>query len=178
MQTPIPLAHLKTESYRDANTNDFLTLTDIIGKKGTLFIHLRNECPLVEHAFPEILRIVSDYRVLGIGIVGFNSNDSLDSCIDFGFTNNMDFAYLYDENSILTSALQTQTCPDFYLFHPDGYLFYHGRLDDSLPGNGIPSGGYDLRVALDMLLAGRAKAPFENPTEKCKFHTESAGINL
>lgn len=160
-----------SQKFRDANSNDWLSLEAMRGKKGLLLVFLSNECPMVKHAFAEILRIVGDYRVIGVNIVGVNARgETLEAMTDFGFRNNMDFPYLYDPDLAIAAELFPAQCPDFFVFDADGEPFYHGRLDDSLPGNGNPSGGYDLRLALDMLLADRKFPQKAKPALGCHLN--------
>jgi hypothetical protein len=48
-------------------------------------------------------------------------------------------------------------------------LFYHGRLDGSTPGNGVPVTGEDLRSALDVLLAGKIPPDSWHPSLGCSI---------
>ncbi|KAG1654415.1 hypothetical protein GQR58_025050 [Nymphon striatum] len=49
------------------------------------------------------------------------------------------FPYLYDETQEVAKAYDAACTPDFYLFDSELNLAYRGQLDDSRPGNGIPS---------------------------------------
>ena len=52
--------------------------------------------------------------------------------------------------------------PDFFLYDSLRRLAYHGRLDDSTPGNGIAVTGREMRLALDAVLEGLPSPAVQN----------------
>jgi hypothetical protein len=108
--------------------------------------------------------------------VGINSNDwtaypddtperMADEVAQRGYT----FPYCYDETQEVAKAYHAACTPDFYVFDRDRHLFYHGQMDASRPGNGIPVTGDDLRAALDAVLAGRPAAAQQRPSIGCNI---------
>ena len=53
------------------------------------------------------------------------------------------FPYLVDESQAVAKAYGAVCTPEFYLFDGARKLTYHGRFDDSSPGNGKPVTGED-----------------------------------
>ncbi len=176
-----PVLHSQSEifsvSLRDSNSNDFYSLSDLRGPLGTLVFFLGSDCPFVAHCIEEILRIANDYRVQGIGFIGIDANPSgsnsaknFNAAKEFAFQNHFDFPYLFDQEQELSKAFDLKYFPDFYLFDNQNTLCYHGRLDESLPGNGIPLSGSDLRHAIDSLVCNRSLAAAKKPGSGCPIN--------
>ena len=88
---------------------------------------------------------------------------------EFAFENNFEFPYLYDEKQDVAKAYDAVCTPDFFLFDNQDKLVYHGQLDDSRPGNGIPLSGSDLRSAIDGVLYNRIINPNQKPSMGCSI---------
>lgn len=155
----------------DTNSNNHYSYEQVRGAAGTVVMFLCNNCPFVLHTMPEVIKIVNDYRVQGIGFIAINSNDAEQSPQDspqgmteFAFNNRMDFPYLYDEMQDVARDYGASYAPDFYLFDKEDKLVYHGQLDDSRPGNGIALSGTDLRTAIDGILYNRSIPQEQKPS--------------
>ncbi|MFH6957381.1 thioredoxin family protein [Flavobacterium aquidurense] len=179
-QTPsnnIPLGTIAPNfRLKDTNSNNEYSFDDLKGSKGTLIIFICNHCPFVLHVINEIVMIANDYRVQGIGVVAISSNniekypqDSPELMTEFAFENKIDFPYLFDENQEVAKAYDAACTPDFYLFHNQDRLFYHGQLDDSRPGNGISLSGSDLRSAIDAIIYNRSLKESQKPSIGCNI---------
>lgn len=83
--------------------------------------------------------------------------------------NNYSFPYLYDETQEVAKAYDAACTPDFYVFDAEMKLVYRGQLDNSRPGNGIPSNGRDLREALDNILNNNAQRKDQKPSIGCSI---------
>lgn len=169
--TPAPQFRLK-----DTNSNYRYSFSELRGSKGTLVMFICNHCPFVHHALTEILMIVGDYRVQGLGIIAISSNDAdkypqdgPEQMTEFAFKNSIDFPYLYDETQDVAKAFDAACTPDFYLFDSNDILVYRGQLDDSRPGNGIPLSGTDLRNAIDALIYNRPFPEVQKPSIGCSI---------
>lgn len=169
--TPAPQFRLK-----DTNSNSHYSYQDLKGEKGTLVFFICNHCPFVLHVLSEILKVVNDYRVLGIGVMSISSNDAEkypqdgpEEMTEFAFRNKIDFPYLYDESQDVAKAFDAACTPDFFLFDADEKLVYRGQLDDSRPGNGVPLSGFDLRHAIDGLLFNRTIFEPQKPSIGCNI---------
>lgn len=173
----LPLGTIAPEFYlKDTNSNESFSFSDIKGEKGTLVIFICNHCPFVHHVLEEIVMIVNDYRVQGIGITAISSNDvqnypqdSPELMTEFAFENKFEFPYLYDETQEVAKAYDAACTPDFYLFDNQDKLVYRGQLDDSRPGNGIPLSGSDLRGAIDGVIYNRIINPDQKPSLGCNI---------
>ena len=161
---------------KDTNSNEWFSFQDLKGEKGTLVVFICNHCPFVHHVIDEIVMIANDYRVQGIGIIAISSNDVVkfpqdapELMTEFAFQNKFEFPYLYDETQEVAKAYNAACTPDFYLFDNQDKLVYHGQLDDSRPGNGIPLSGNDLRGAIDSVIYNRTINPDQKPSLGCNI---------
>jgi peroxiredoxin len=161
---------------KDTNSNEWFSFQDLKGEKGTMVVFICNHCPFVHHLIDEIVMIANDYRVQGIGIIAISSNDVVrflqdapELMTEFAFQNKFEFPYLYDETQEVAKAYDAACTPDFYLFDNQDKLVYHGQLDDSRPGNGIPLSGNDLRGAIDSVIYNRTINPDQKPSLGCNI---------
>lgn len=177
----LPLQTLAPKFYlKDTNSNYHYSFDDLKGTKGTLVIFICNHCPFVHHIVEELVMIVNDYRVLGIGFMAISSNDidqypqdSPELMTEFAFQNRFEFPYLFDETQEVAKAFDAACTPDFFLFDNQNRLIYRGQMDDSRPGNGIPTSGSDLRNALDSLIYNRSLASPQKPSLGCNIKWKS-----
>ena len=144
--------------------------------KPLLVMFICNHCPFVHHVMEEVLKVVNDYRVQGIGFVAISSNDVIkypqdapELMTEFAFENGFEFPYLYDETQEVAKAYDAACTPDFYLFDNQNKLVYRGQLDDSRPANGIPLSGSDLRSAIDGVVTNRLINPEQKPSIGCNI---------
>lgn len=177
----LPLQTLAPKFYlKDTNSNYHYSFDDLKGTKGTLVVFICNHCPFVHHIVEELVMIVNDYRVLGIGFMAISSNDieqypqdSPELMTEFAFQNRFEFPYLFDETQEVAKAFNAACTPDFFLFDNQNRLIYRGQMDDSRPGNGIPTSGSDLRNALDSLIYNRSLASPQKPSLGCNIKWKS-----
>ena len=178
--TPSNMLQLGTEApyfnLLDTVTGDWASLDDVSGPRGLVVMFICNHCPFVKHVNEEIVRVANDYRVLGFGFVAISSNDAENYPQDGpkkmwqnAREQNFTFPYLYDESQETARAYEAACTPDFYLFDDTLKLVYRGQLDDSRPGNGIPTNGRDLREALDNLLNNRQPVAIQKPSIGCNI---------
>lgn len=158
----------------DAVTANLYSLEDVRGEKGTVLMFICNHCPFVKHVVDEMVRIANDYRVLGFGFAAISSNDveqypedHPDLMWQFARKHNFTFPYLYDRTQEVAWNYKAECTPDFYVFDEDLSLIYHGQLDSSRPGNGIPVNGRELREALDAILNSRPVPAPQRPSVGC-----------
>lgn len=160
----------------DTNSNNWKSYIDVKGSQGTVVMFICNHCPFVLHIVDELVRIVNDYRVQGIGFVAISSNDAIsypedapDKMTEFAFNNKFDFPYLFDDSQEVAKMYDAACTPDIYLFNKRDELVYRGQLDDSRPQNGISISGSDLRGAIDSLLYNRSINPVQKPSIGCNI---------
>ncbi len=160
----------------DTVSNQWKSLNDVRGSRGTVVMFISNHCPFVKHVNDAIVRVANDYRVMDFGFAAISSND-VESYPQDGPAKmwenarkeDYNFPYLYDESQNTAKAYDAACTPDFYLFDADLKLVYRGQLDDSRPGNGIPTNGRDLREALDNLLNNRKPVQLQKPSIGCNI---------
>lgn len=160
----------------DTITQNYYTLKDLKGEKGTVVMFICNHCPYVKHVNDEIVRLANDYRVLGFGFVAISSNDAKaypqdnpSQMFKIARQLNYPFPYLYDESQEIARAYEAACTPDFYVFDESLSLVYRGQLDDSRPKNGIPTSGRSVREALDALLNNRTVPAVQKPSMGCNI---------
>lgn len=161
---------------KDTNSSEWFSFQDLKKEKGTLVVFICNNCPFVHHVINEIVMIANDYRVQGIGIIAISSNDVVkfpqdapELMTEFAFQNKFEFPYLYDDTQDVAKRYDAACTPDFFLFDNQDKLVYHGQLDDSRPGNGIPLSGNDLRGAIDSVIYNRTINPDQKPSLGCNI---------
>jgi thiol-disulfide isomerase/thioredoxin len=158
----------------DTVNDQFKSLENLRGEKGTVVMFICNHCPYVLHVNEELVRIANDYRVTGFGFIAISSNDVIKYPQDSpnlmrqtAYQNNYSFPYLYDESQEVARAYGATCTPDLFLFDAQQKLVYRGQLDDSRPGNGIPQSGRSLREAMDALLGNKKVTASQKPSMGC-----------
>jgi peroxiredoxin len=156
--------------------NNVVAMTNFKHAPALLIIFMCNHCPFVKHILHPMVGLVSQYQAKGVAVIGICSNDA-DSypedspemmaqlAREAGFT----FSYLYDETQKVAKAYRAACTPDFFLFDNERKLVYRGQMDDSRPGNDIPTTGADLRAALDDLLEGKQVGQDQKPSTGCNI---------
>jgi len=152
------------------------TLAQWKGEKGTLVMFICNHCPFVIHVNPEIVKMAENYQKKGIQFIAISSNDVVNYPQDspelmkkVALKENYSFPYLYDETQETAKAYDATCTPDFFLFNAKLKLAYRGQLDDSRPGNGIPTSGNDLRLAMNNLLENKEINSIQKPSIGCNI---------
>ncbi|QMU66524.1 MAG: redoxin domain-containing protein [Flavobacteriaceae bacterium] len=160
----------------DTISDKVVSLSDIKGKKGTVIMFICNHCPFVLHINEALVRLANDYQSRGIGFVAISSNDVVNypqdgpdkmklHAMNVGYS----FPYLYDETQEAAKAYDAACTPDLYAFDSNLTSVYHGQLDHSRPGNGIPVTGKDMRAVLDCLLSNILYTGDEKPSMGCNI---------
>jgi thiol-disulfide isomerase/thioredoxin len=160
----------------DAVSGTEVSEADLADRPAVLVMFICNHCPFVKHVLPEIGRVAEDYGGRGVGIVAINSNDveryPQDGPVHMqalAAREGWKFPFLLDERQTAAHAFRAACTPDFFLFDGDRKLAYRGQLDASRPGNDIPLTGYDLRSAIDAVLAGRPVSDVQVPSVGCNI---------
>src|SRR4051812_2298144 len=115
-------------------------------------------------------------RERGVGMVAISSNDvgthpddGPDKMAAEARASGYTFPYLYGESQEVARAFRAACTPDLYIFDTQGKLAYHGQLDDSRPGNGLPGPGRGARAGVEALLAGRSPSPEQTSSIGCSI---------
>lgn len=160
----------------DTLSGNVLSLEQLKGEKATVVMFICNHCPFVVHVNEQLVALANNYFNKGVRCIAISSNDVANYPQDspelmkkLGAELKFPFPYLYDETQEIAKAYDAACTPDFYVFNGELKSVYHGQLDASRPGNGIPLTGEDLRRAIDAVLND------ENPVENQK---PSIGCNI
>ncbi len=142
----------------------------------TVIIFICNHCPYVKHINHELIRLANDYIPRNIRFIAINAND-VDNYPDDAPDNmkktaqeqHYPFPYLFDETQDVARAYQAACTPDFFVFDQSLALIYRGQLDDSRPGNGLPTDGHSIRDALEHALTNTPIPTSQKPSMGCNI---------
>ncbi len=173
----LPLGTIAPNFTLPDTTNDkIVSLNQINGEKGTVIMFICNHCPFVKHLNSTIVQLAVTYQSKGIAFIAISSNDVVNYPQDApelmkqtALQERYSFPYLFDESQEVAREYEAACTPDFYLFDHNLRLIYRGQLDDSRPGNGIPSTGLDLSNALEALLNNKPINPIQKPSIGCNI---------
>ena len=151
-------------------------LAEVAEAKAFLVVFMCNHCPYVKHLKKALVEFAAIYRPRGLAMFAINANNwsahpddspaKMQVDIDsFGYT----FPYLVDESQAVAKAYGAVCTPEFFLFDAARKLTYHGRFDDSTPGNGKKVTGADLSRALDAILSGEPALREQTPAMGCSI---------
>ena len=155
-------------------TDKFENLNDLKGENGTVILFICNHCPFVIHINSELVKMANEYQQKGIQFIAISSND-----INFypqdgpvfmkknAKNEGYPFPYLYDETQEVAKLYDAVCTPDIFLFDAELKISYHGQIDGSRPGNGVPVTGESLRFAMDCLLENKPNTKKEIPSVGC-----------
>lgn len=163
-------------SLLNTKDNSVKKLKDLKGKLGTVIVFICNHCPFVIHINEELVRLANNYLSKGIAFIAISSNDfenypqdGPNEMREMAKKLKYPFPYLYDESQEVAKAYDAACTPDFYVFDKNLKSVYHGQLDNSRPGNGIPVTGEDLRKALDNLHQNSLPLANQRPSIGCSI---------
>ncbi|KGL58843.1 thioredoxin family protein [Polaribacter sp. Hel1_85] len=166
----------KAPDFTLINTIDdkLISLKDVKGEKGTVIMFICNHCPFVIHVNEALVKMANEYQQKGISFIAISSNDvenyqqdSPELMKKLAKKEQFPFPYLYDETQEVAKAYNAACTPDFYVFDVGLKAIYHGQLDNSRPGNGMPVTGSDLRNSLDNLLENKPALENQKPSMGC-----------
>jgi peroxiredoxin len=160
----------------DTVSGSFKDLESLKGEQGTVIVFICNHCPFVLHINEALVQLANDYIKKGIGFIAISSNDvekypqdGPDEMKVLAKRMQFPFPFLYDETQEVAKQYDASCTPDWYLFDNNLQSVYHGQLDDSRPGNGIPVTGADLRNAMDLLLSQKENTAIQKPSIGCSI---------
>ncbi len=157
-----------TETAVEANP----TITNLAGKsfkpleldedKLRVLVFVTHDCPIANSYAPEINRIVDEYEPRGIdfALVHVDPEISNQLLIEHARDHEIVTEILVDPDHRLVSTLGAEVTPEAFVIQGSegGYaLRYRGRIDDRNVAFGkkrVVPGRHDLRLTLDVLLAG------------------------
>jgi len=156
---------LEAFSLSDVNSKT-MSVKELKGSKGTVFIFLSAQCPVVKGYVERIQAVAKDYSGKGVNFVGINSNSTEDlAWVKSNAEANFKFPVLIDSGNKIADKWGASVTPEVYFFDADGKLAYRGGIDNDRRGENVTK-NY-LRDALDNSLAGKAIAEKETNAFGC-----------
>lgn len=153
-----------------------ISLQTFKDKKALLIMFICRHCPYVQHVKYEIAKIGKDYKDKAVGIVAISANDPIsypedgpESLKEMAEELDFTFPFCFDETQETAKAYTAACTPDFFLFDKDRKLAYRGQLDDSRPGNNLPTDGHNLRAAIENVLEDKTVDPNQKPSSGCNI---------
>lgn len=163
-------------SLPDTVSNETYSFEQLKSELATVVMFICNHCPFVIHVNSEIKRLSDEYTEKGVSFIAISSNDvenypqdSPELMKTLVEQEGFNFPYLFDESQEIAKEYKAACTPDFYVFDGNDLLRYRGRLDDSRPGNDIPTSGIDLRNALNAVLIGTQPSDNQYPSMGCNI---------
>jgi peroxiredoxin len=158
----------------DAISNSELSLNELKGNQGTVIMFICNHCPFVIHVNKQLVKMANDYISKRINFIAISSNDVMHYSQDglvymkqVAAKLKYPFPYLFDETQVVAQEYASACTPDFYVFDENLKSVYHGQLDNSRSGNGIPVSGKDIRNSLNKLLSNQENLEIKKPSMGC-----------
>lgn len=163
-------------SLEDSVTGKTFNLQQLKGEKATVIMFICNHCPFVIHVNSKLVELANQYKSQGVSFIAISSNDvenypqdAPDKMKEVAAENKYPFPYLYDPTQDIAKAYDAACTPDFYVFDKDLKSTYHGRLDESRPGNDKPLTGEDLTVAINATLNNEEPVENQLPSMGCNI---------
>lgn len=157
----------------DTVSGNPLTLSELDQKKATVIVFICNHCPFVHHINSTLVKMANFYQEKGVQFIAISSNniethpqDAPEFMTEVAKNEGYSFPYLYDESQDVAKAYKAECTPDFFVFDQNLNCVYRGRLDESTPGKGTPT-GQDLGNALDNILEGNPVDKNQKPSMGC-----------
>ncbi|MBB3125101.1 peroxiredoxin [Mesoflavibacter sabulilitoris] len=174
---PFPLHTIAPEfSLEDSVTGKTFNLQQLKGKQATVIMFICNHCPFVIHVNSKLVELANQFKSQGVNFIAISSNDvenypqdAPDKMKEVAAENKYPFPYLYDPIQDVAKAYDAACTPDFYVFDKDLKSTYHGRLDDSRPGNDKPLTGKDLIAAINATLNNDTPLKNQLPSMGCNI---------
>ncbi|WP_027880344.1 thioredoxin family protein [Mesoflavibacter zeaxanthinifaciens] len=174
---PFPLHTIAPEfSLEDSVTGKTFNLQQLKGKQATVIMFICNHCPFVIHVNSKLVELANQFKSQGVNFIAISSNDienypqdAPDKMKEVAAENKYPFPYLYDPTQDVAKAYDAACTPDFYVFDKDLKSTYHGRLDDSRPGNDKPLTGKDLIAAINATLNNDTPLKNQLPSMGCNI---------
>lgn len=160
----------------DGREKSTRSLEDFAEARAFVVVFTCNHCPYAQHIEDALVEVARAYQPKGVCFVAISANDPAQYPEDApeemarrARAKGYPFPYLFDETQEVARAYGALCTPDLYVFDAHRRLVYHGRFDDTRPGQGHRATGSDLRRALDELLrTGRVTGP-QYPSMGCNI---------
>jgi peroxiredoxin len=152
-----------------------LRLAPAEGKKAFVVVFLSQECPVAASYFPLLTDLAKTYAARGVVVIGVSVDDELPVSSAGG--KEPPLPLVRDARNVAADTLGASVVPEAFVLDKDGVLRYRGRVDDGFSSrwrrNPRPM-RFDLREALDDILAGRAVRVPSAPAVGCPLPRRTA----
>ena len=119
--------------------DNFYSLDDLKGKKGTVIAFICNHCPYVIKIADRLSQEALQLNKIGVSTIAIMSNDvfsypedSFENMKLFSKKFNFTFPYLYDETQNIARNYGAVCTPDIFGFNQSLELMYRGRIDSGV----------------------------------------------
>lgn len=167
---------------------DNLTFPDAAGKawslhanqtaKATVLVFLSFDCPVCTSYARPLADLAKAYQERGVTFIGLVATEDHDEQVrklaaDF----NLGFPIFSDRNLKAADALKAEITPEAFVLDREFVLRYRGRIDDTYAARlkrNAKTTRYDLRQALDELLAGKPVSQVATQAVGCPIPRRAA----
>lgn len=121
-----------------------MNLEDFNGKS-LLVVFICNHCPYVKARIADLTDLRNQFSESDLSMVAINSNDpeypgeGLENMIEFAKNYNMNFPYLLDDTQTVAKSYGAICTPDPFLFDTRRELVFHGRINDAMDPEALPT---------------------------------------
>ncbi len=145
---------------------------DDFGKKNAyVLVFTTTTCPVAQRYLPVLRQLDLDYRDRGVQVVAVNvgSEDSIALMAAQAVKAEAEFPFVKDFDGDCVRALGVKRTPEAVVLDGERRLRYRGRIDDRYRLGGARSEPtrFDLKEALDQVLAGKEVEVKETPVDGC-----------
>lgn len=149
------------------------TLDDFGKKKAYVLVFTNTTCPLVQRYLPTLHEMEKDYRAKDVQFIAINASeeDTILAMATQAVQHEMELPFVKDFGGVCAKALGVRRTPEVVVLDGDKRLRYRGRIDDQyrLGGGRKQPTSYELKDALEAILAGRKVAKTETEVDGCKI---------
>lgn len=135
--------------------------SQLLGKKGTVFLFWSNDCPWIDRYEQRVQALVQEAKGDGIQVVRVNANDaaasqkeSLEASRARAQEKGYQTPYVRDPTGAFARALGATRTPQAFVFNSNRTLVYVGAIDDS-PSGAEQVDTHYLRNAVEALKTGQ-----------------------
>ena len=153
-----------------------LTLQEAKQAGGLLVMFTCNTCPYVIRNQSRTNEICKYAQSNKVGVILLNANEgdrtgrnSFAEMQSYARSQDYQWTYAVDQNSVLADAFGASRTPECYLFDKNGKLVYHGAIDDS-PGDVNQVKRRHLKEAIDQMLQGKEVSVKETRSVGCSIN--------
>jgi peroxiredoxin len=136
--SPMPKFNLKGVDGKNYSSDD-------IKSRSIVVVFICNHCPYVKARINDLVNLQAKFNPSDLQIIGINSNDP--DYADEGFENmkifsdkySLNFPYLIDDTQRVAKEFGAVCTPDPFLFDENKFLVFHGKINDALDPDAIPT---------------------------------------